>query len=573
MRIVPKPNRWLIAGAGAMVMLTIGAIYSWAIFTQPLLVAYGWDLTTTTWTYAIANFSLAAVGAVIGGFWQDKVGPRTVAMVGIALWGSGNVFAGLGTPVFGAPWLYVSYGILGGIGAGMAYITPVSMVTKWFPDRKGLAGGLVVGGFGLGAFIYNQWIPRLRGFHAAAVHAGGFLAARTAAKAAGTAFDPTTLTAAQTFTPADVGAVMHVFIASGLVFLIVGLTAASLFRNPPDGYSAPCRGRTAVASAGGGYSPSQALATPQFYLLWLQLFVNVIAGITIISNAVCILSDLTKMSAAAIAPLFGLVTIFNALGRPLWGAISDRIGCNRTFAALFVIQAVTLLLLANVHELMPALAAVAVILLCCGGGFGTMPSFNAACLGTKFMGLNYGLILSAWGCAGLIGPIVAARARDMTGSFAGMLPIIAAALMLSVILPFITKRPAQGLPAATTVAPRRYRLRGAHQREPARLGCWVAAALASSTLLLTPATAKTPIHAADATVASGYGRLPLAFEQNRGQTDSQVKFLARGAGYALFLTPSEAVFKIGALQDAMGSGRFQFRMMDTHGRNEKEIEP
>jgi hypothetical protein len=189
------------------------------------------------------------------------------------------------------------------------------------------------------------------------------------------------------------------------------------------------------------------------------------------------------------------------------------------------------------------------------------------------MGLNYGLILSAWGCAGLIGPIIAARARDMTGSFAGMLPIIAAALMLSVILPFITKRPAQGLPAATTVAPRRYRLRGAHQREPARLGCWVAAALASSTLLLTPATAKTPIHAADATVASGYGRLPLAFEQNRGQTDSQVKFLARGAGYALFLTPSEAVFKIGALQDAMGSGRFQFRMMDTPGRNEKEIEP
>jgi OFA family oxalate/formate antiporter-like MFS transporter len=463
MRIVQKPNRWVVAGAGAVVMLTIGAIYSWAIFTQPLLVAYGWDLTTTTWTYAIANFSLAAVGAVIGGFWQDKVGPRTVAMVGVALWGCGNVLAGLGTSVFGAPWLYVSYGILGGIGAGMAYVTPVSMVTQWFPDRKGLAGGLVVGGFGLGAFIYNQWIPRLHGFHAAAVHAGGFLAARTAAKAAGTAFDPTTLTVAQTFTKTDINAVMHVFIASGLVFLFVGLTAASLFRNPPDGYSAPGRRRTAIASAGGGYSPSQALATPQFYLLWLQLFVNVIAGITIISNAVCILTDLTKLSAAAIAPLFGLVSIFNALGRLLWGAISDRIGCNHTFAALFVIQAVTLLLLANAHELMPALAAVAVILLCCGGGFGTMPSFNAACLGTKFMGLNYGLILSAWGCAGLIGPIIAARARDMTGSFAGMLPLIAAVLMISVVLPFITKKPAQTAPAAISVAPTPYRLPGAHQ--------------------------------------------------------------------------------------------------------------
>jgi OFA family oxalate/formate antiporter-like MFS transporter len=490
----PKPNRWLIAGAGTVVMLTIGAIYSWAIFTQPLLVAYGWDLTATTWTYAIANFSLAAVGAVIGGFWQDKVGPRTVAMVGVALWGCGNVLTGLGTSVFGAPWLYVSYGILGGIGAGMAYITPVSMVTQWFPDRKGLAGGLVVGGFGLGAFIYNQWIPRLHGFHAAAVHAGGFLAARTAAKAAGTAFDPTTLTAEQTFTPADISAVMHVFIASGLVFLIVGLTAASLFRNPPDDYSTPDRGRT--ASAGGGYSPSQALATPQFYLLWLQLFVNVIAGVTIISNAVCILTDLTKLSAAAIAPLFGLVSIFNALGRLLWGAISDRIGCNHTFAALFVIQAVTLLLLANVHELIPALAAVAVILLCCGGGFGTMPSFNAACLGTQFMGLNYGLILSAWGCAGLIGPIIAARARDMTGSFAGMLPLIAVVLMISVVLPFITKKPARGVPAATAVAPRQKRLPGAYQRQPVRSMCLVAVALGCSQLLLTPAMAKAPIDAA-----------------------------------------------------------------------------
>jgi nitrate/nitrite transporter NarK len=182
---------------------------------------------------------------------------------------------------------------------------------------------------------------------------------------------------------------------------------------------------------------------PQFYLLWLQLFVNVIAGITIISNAVFILADITKVAAASIAPLFGLVSIFNALGRCFWGAISDRIGCNHTFAAMFAVQAVTVLLLANVHGLVPALAAVSVILLCCGGGFGTMPAFNAACFGTKFMGLNYGLILSAWGFAGLIGSIIAARAKDLTGSFAGMLPFIAIVLLAAVILPFITKQPAQ----------------------------------------------------------------------------------------------------------------------------------
>jgi OFA family oxalate/formate antiporter-like MFS transporter len=122
------PNRWVIAIAGTVVMLTIGCLYSWGLFTQPLLVAYEWDLRTTTWAYAIANFSLAAVGAVIGGFSQDRAGPRKVAMVGVALWGAGNVLAGLATSSLGAPWLYTTYGIMGGMGAGMAYITPVAMV-------------------------------------------------------------------------------------------------------------------------------------------------------------------------------------------------------------------------------------------------------------------------------------------------------------------------------------------------------------------------------------------------------------------------------------------------------------
>ena len=438
-------NRWTIAFAAAVLMLTIGTIYSWGIFTQPLLVAFRWDLTVATWAYAIANFSLAAVGAVIGGFWQDKAGPRTVAMVGVTLWGMGNVLAGLGTAAFGAPWLYVSYGIIGGIGAGMAYITPLSMVTKWFPDKKGLAGGLVAGAFGLGAFLYNQIVPRLSGFHAAAEHAGGVIAARAAATAAGTRFDPAAL--GVPFSAGDLGAVMHVFVASGMVFLIVGLGAASLFRNP-----APSQILPAAQKAADGYAPSQVIAMPQFYLLWLQLFVNVIAGITIISNAVFMLTDLTNVAAASIAPLFGLVSIFNALGRCFWGAISDRIGCRHTFAAMFAVQALTVLLLAQTHQLLPALAAVSVILLCCGGGFGTMPSFNASCFGTKFMGLNYGLILSAWGFAGLIGPIIAARAKELTGSFSEMLPLIALVLLASVVLPYLTKNPAPKSRAVATTA-------------------------------------------------------------------------------------------------------------------------
>jgi len=437
---VGMPNRSVIAIAGTVVMITIGCLYSWGLFTQPLLVAYHWDLRTTTWAYAIANFSLAAVGAVIGGFWQDQAGPRKVAMVGIALWGLGNVLAGLGTSAFGAPWLYATYGIMGGIGAGMAYITPVAMVTKWFPDRKGLAGGFVATGFGLGAFIYNLLVPRLAGFHAAALHAGEFLAAKAAAA----------------FTAADVDAVMQVFVGSGVVFLLIGLAAASLFRNPPPGYRVASLKGLAAKPVVESYSPLQIIATPQFYLLWLQLFVNVIGGITIISNAVFILTDLTRVSAAAIAPLFGLVSIFNALGRLFWGAVSDRIGCNKTFAAMFAIQAVTLFLLSDVHDLTLALMATSVVLFCCGGGFGTMPSFNAGCFGTKYMGLNYALILTAWGFAALVGPILVARAKDISGSFAGMLPLIALLLLGAVILPFLTKKPTRRPPSLESFRPGAY---------------------------------------------------------------------------------------------------------------------
>lgn len=432
-------NRWVIAIAGTALMLTIGCIYSWGIFTQPLLAAYRWDLRTTTWAYAIANFSLAAVGAVIGGFWQDRAGPRTVATAGVALWGLGNVLAGLGTSTFGAGWLYATYGLIGGVGAGMAYITPLAMVTKWFPDKKGLSGGLVAGGFGLGAFVYNQLVPHLAGFHAATLHASGFIAAKAAAATARIPFDPATLTSAQTFTPEDASAVMRVFVVSGLAFLVVGLLAASLFQNPPLQHAAP--GRGPLRASARGYTPAQVIATPQFYLLWLQLFVNVIGGITIISNAVFILADLTKSPAATIAPLFGLASVFNALGRFVWGTISDRIGCNKTFAAMFLIQAATLFLLSHVSDLALALAAISVILLCCGGGFGTMPSFNADYFGTKYVGLNYGLILSAWGFAAVVGPIVIARAKDLTGSFAGMLPFIALVLLAAVILPCLTKKP------------------------------------------------------------------------------------------------------------------------------------
>jgi predicted MFS family arabinose efflux permease len=325
----------------------------------------------------------------------------------------------------------------------MAYITPLAVVSKWFPERRGLAGGLVVASFGLGAFVYNQLIPRLPAFHAFSIQAAQILAAGGAGRM------PTGIAFHSVAASEGAHVIMRIFIASGLVFLAIGLPAAWLLRNPPAGRDSG--GIGGAKRSGTGYAPASVVRMPQFYLLWLQLFANVIAGITIISNAVVILSDLTGLAAAQIAPLFGVVSIFNAIGRFFWGGISDRIGCQRTFAAMFAVQAATLYWLCGVHTPAPALAGFAIVLLCCGGGFGTMPSYSAQCFGTRYMGLNYGLVLTAWGAAGLLGPMLVARAKDVGVSFAVLMPTIACALLASVILPVLTRRPHPAVQSAPAV--------------------------------------------------------------------------------------------------------------------------
>ncbi|MGH8772739.1 MAG: MFS transporter, partial [Burkholderiales bacterium] len=208
-------NRWTIAVSGTIVMMILGTIYSWSLFTQPLAASFGWSNTVTTWTFAVAIFSLG-LGAIAGGQWQDRIGPRKVALTGVLLWGLGNFLAGLGTINFGALWLYATYGLLGGFGAGMAYVAPVAVVTKWFPGHRGLGSGMVAMGFGLGAVVYNLIIKNIPAFAAAA-------------EAAANSAVQTHVALRPILGENHVAAVMNVFVFSGIGFaLIAGVCACLL---------------------------------------------------------------------------------------------------------------------------------------------------------------------------------------------------------------------------------------------------------------------------------------------------------------------------------------------------------
>jgi MFS transporter, OFA family, oxalate/formate antiporter len=413
-------NRWMIALAGTVLMVCLGTVYSWSTFTRPLIGAFGWSNTTTTAAFALAILFLG-LGAIAGGRWQDRAGPRKVAITGALLWGLGNVLAGLGTGRFGAPWLYATYGIVGGFGLGLGYLTPVAAVTKWFPDRRGFASGMVVMGFGLGAFFYNNVLNAIPAFANAS---------REASRA---------ITGTGDMSAAAVDALLRTFVWSGLVFAVVGGVCAAALRDPSAEVAATAK--RAPTAAARDYAPAEALRTPQFWALWAMLFLNVTAGILFISNAVPIMRELTGAAPATALAVYGFIALFNGLGRFFWGAVSDRIGRNLAYVLIYGTQVAIFFFVGGIHSLPLVATLFAIVLLNYGGGFGTMPSFNADYFGTKYMGVNYGWILTAWGVAGIVGPIFVARVKDVTGSFTGALPVIAVMLLIAMILPVVTRKP------------------------------------------------------------------------------------------------------------------------------------
>ncbi len=394
-------KRWGIALAAVILQVALGAEYAWSVFSKPLQSRFHWGNEQVTLTFTIAIF-LVGFAAFFGGLWSNRSGPRVVAMTGGLLYGTGVALASQSN--HGLWWLYLTYGVMGGIGLGFAYVIPIAVLVKWFPDRRGLITGIAVGGFGAGALVTAPIARKLI---------------------------------------ASVG-VLTTFLYLGLAFLVVCLLAASFMQNPPEGYRPEGWEPSAAlkkTEASRDFSLGEALRSWQWWALWLLLFLNTSAGISIISQESPIFQELAGVTAIAAAGMVGVVAFGNGAGRIFWAWVSDSIPRRFVFLIMFLLQAVLFWILPSINAQTSLTVVTFVILLCYGGGFGTMPALAADYFGPKNVGSIYGLMLTAWGFASAFGPLLIAHLHKTTGHYSTGLHLLSVVMLVSAVLPFLVRPP------------------------------------------------------------------------------------------------------------------------------------
>jgi len=401
----PTKGRWWVVLAAVLVQLALGAVYAWSVFNKPLQAQFGWSKAEAVLPFEAAIGTIF-IGSLIGGRIQDRVGPRPVALVGGVLYSIGIMLASLVSSSDQLWLLVLTYGVMGGIGLGAAYITPIAMLVKWFPDRRGLITGIAVAGFGFGAVITGPVAKRLLD---------------------GTADKPS------------------VFLPLGIAYLVMVLIGASFFRNPPAGYRVPGFTAATTGRAVAGtrtYTLQEALRTPQWYMLTAVLALNVTCGIAFISQASDAAQDIAGVSAGTASGFVGAMGLFNGAGRIGWAALSDRIGRMTAFVGMLGVQAVCFLLIPHIGAFAFFAVLGALIYLAYGGGFGTMPATAADFFGTPNAGAIYGAMIVAWSIGGVVGPLLLAwmyEANDQQyGTPFTVIGIIAA---VSILLPLVTRMP------------------------------------------------------------------------------------------------------------------------------------
>lgn len=394
-------NRWSIALAGFTLQMALGSAYAWSVFRIPLVKEFGWTIAQVSITFTLSFFFLG-ISSFLGGLWVNRSGPRIVAMTAGVLWGGGVFLASLSAHKLW--WLYLTYGIIGGIGLGIGYIVPVAVLVKWFPDRRGLITGIAVGGFGAGALISAPLAGRLM----------------------------------QT-----VG-LMPTFAYLGIAFAVVAIGSGYFMQNPPEGWTLP--GWTPSASqisqrSDRDYTLGESLRTSQWWVLCALMSLNTMAGLSVVSQAAPMFQELGKLSAVTAASLVGVISVGNGVGRIFWAWFSDLTTRKTAFFTMYLVQAILFWTFHNITSATVLTVAMFVVLMCYGGAYGITPAFAADYFGPRNVGPIFGLMLFPWAFAAAFGPLLFAYLRQATGGYNQALYLIAGMLTASLILPIIVSPP------------------------------------------------------------------------------------------------------------------------------------
>lgn len=375
-------NRWLIALSAIAIQLSIGAAYAYSVYTKPISETMGWSPTEITYAFTIM-MALGGISAAFFGSFVEKNGPRKSAMVAAVLFGLGQAGAGFATQIDSLALFLLTYGFMSGMGLGVGYIAPISTLVKWFPDRRGLATGMAVMGFGAGALITAPVAASLIGM---------------------------------------VGVTTTFYILGVSYFILISL-GASYIAPPPEGYMP--KGMEADLASGkkvlkkdlAQLTARQAVRTRRFWMLWAMMLVNVSAGIMIISVASPMAQEMVGLTAAGAATLVGIMGIFNGGGRLGWAAVSDYIGRPTVFMMFFIIQIAAFIMLPGITNVIIFQVFILLIVSCYGGGFSNLPAFIGDMFGTKQLGAIHGYLLTTWSLGGIIGPAIVSQVYAATNSY------------------------------------------------------------------------------------------------------------------------------------------------------------
>lgn len=395
-------NRWLIAASAVGIHISIGSVYAYSVMTNPVKNIFEVDGSVIKWAFKIAILMLGLSAAFMGR-WVEKVGPRKSGTAAGLFYGIGILGTGLAVQLESLWLFYLCYGVIGGIGLGLGYITPVSTLVKWFPDKRGLATGMAIMGFGFAALLFG---PVMQAFF-------------------------------------DFFGVSNAFFLLGAIYMILILASARYMEKPPEGYLPkgfmPGEGNRVKADMA-NLMATEALKTRRFYYMWIMMFINISCGIAVIAAASPMMQEKLNYSPMQAAGIVGLIGVFNGLGRILWSGLSDYLGRANTYIIFFAFQILAFYFLPRISMELTFLVVLFMVITMYGGGFATLPAFLGDLFGTKQLGAIHGLVLTAWALAGVVGPTIYDVVKNMTGSLDMTLGVFAGLFVIAFIVSLLMKR-------------------------------------------------------------------------------------------------------------------------------------